>query len=107
MNLLTPRPTASQNQIRNNQNQSHHNRPFPSLTHHSLPFKPHPQKPVQPFSQVLKFCFERFPSWLDYQTLRRVFLKYGDVTDLFHLKEEESEKLEIRFRINEILVLPN
>jgi hypothetical protein len=35
-----------------------------------------------------KFFFKRFPSWVEYQDLKKAFLKFGQVTKLFVSKRK-------------------
>ena len=49
-----------------------------------------PLDSAPPISQPIKLFFERFPSWVDYQDLKKTFLKFGRVTKLFLSKRKTA-----------------
>jgi hypothetical protein len=49
-----------------------------------------PLDSAPPISQPINLFFERFPSWVDYQDLKKTFLKFGRVTKLFLSKRKTA-----------------
>jgi hypothetical protein len=49
-----------------------------------------PLDSAPPILQPIKLFFERFPSWVDYQDLKKTFLKFGRVTKLFLSKRKTA-----------------
>lgn len=62
-----------------------------------------PLDSAPPISQPIKLFYERFPSWVDYQDLKKTFLKFGRVTKLFLSKRKTT--LSRRFGFVDILSL--
>jgi len=81
--------------------------PYSNSADHPVTFTPHhvasPVLPSEPSAKTfsptsyanaltgtdhLKLFFERFPSWVEYQDLKKTFVKFGRVTKLFMSKRK-------------------